>query len=72
MVGFATGFEIVVLLNPVAGDQAKVPFPAPLSVVFEPVQIETSGPALAEGDGFTVADVVPAAPVHPLTVAVTE
>ena len=50
IVGFATGFEIVVLLSPVEGDQANVPLPVPFKVVFEPKQMETSGPALATGE----------------------
>ena len=52
IVGFATGFEIVVLLNPLEGDQTNVPLPVPFNVVLEPKQMETSGPALAVGKGL--------------------
>ena len=54
IVGFATGFEIVVLLNPVDGDHAKVPLPVPFKVVLEPGQMETSGPAFTVKAGSTV------------------
>jgi hypothetical protein len=53
-VGEATGLAQVVQLNPVAGAHAYVPPPVAFSVVFDPVQMETSGPAFATGVEFTV------------------
>ena len=47
--GLATGFTILVLLNPVEGAQENVPAPLPFNVVLLPVQMAASGPALAEG-----------------------
>ena len=54
MVGDAIGLAHVVQLRPVAGAQLYVPPPVAVRVVFEPVQMETSAPALATGVGFTV------------------
>ena len=71
IVGVAAGLEIVVLLNPAAGDHEYVPLPLPLSVVADPGHIETSGPALAAGSGFTVASTMVLVEVQPLFVAST-
>ena len=62
----------MVQLKPDAGDQEKVPLPAPLNVVLSPAHTDTSGPALAVGKGLTVT-VCMAVPVHPFpSVPVTE
>lgn len=58
------GFAQVVQLNPVEGFQLYVPLPVAVSVVLEPEHIETSGPAIAVGRGFTVTDTT-ASSIHP-------
>ena len=62
--GLATGFAILVLLSPVDGAHEKVPLPLPFKAVLDPAHMETSGPALAVGNGFTVTVVI-AVLVHP-------
>ena len=52
--GVAIGVAVVDELNPVAGDQLKVPEPEPDIVTLLPAQMETSGPAFTVGKGVTV------------------
>lgn len=44
----------MVLLNPVDGDQTKLPLPLAMSVVFAPLQMVTSVPAFTEGEVLIV------------------
>jgi hypothetical protein len=62
--GEAVGFAVVVLLNPAAGLQEYVPPPVAESVVELPLQMTTSVPAFATGEGVTVIVTVDVA-VHP-------
>ena len=52
--GFAIGFEIFGLFNPVVGDHAYPVPPEAVSVVFPPLQMVTSGPAETAGEEVTV------------------
>jgi hypothetical protein len=54
IVGFALGFETVVLLRPVAGLHTNVLPPLALSDVLLPIQIAVEVPAFATGLGLTV------------------
>jgi hypothetical protein len=63
--GAATGFEIVVLLSPVAGVHEYVDAAEDVSCVLLPVQMEVFGLTLIVAKGFTVT-VVAAVLIHPL------
>ncbi len=54
LVGLATGFAIVVLLNPMEGDHRKLPLPLAFIVALAPAHIDMSGPALAKGKSSIV------------------
>ena len=44
----------MVQLKLVAGAHENVPLPVPFNEMLEPIHMETSGPALVVGNGFTV------------------
>ena len=44
----------MVQLKLVAGAHENVPLPVPFNKMLEPIHMETSGPALAVANGFTV------------------
>jgi hypothetical protein len=72
-VGVATGVALVVLLNPVEGDQTYVVAPLAVNVVEVPLQIVISGLTVTFGTGLTVmvtVDVLLQGPVVPVTVYV--
>ncbi len=68
--GIATGFAMVMLLNPALGDQAYVPLPLALSVVLAPVQMVALFPALTEGAPMVIDRVLVAMPQLLATVSV--
>jgi hypothetical protein len=67
----ATGLAQEVQLNPVDGNHTNVPLPLGIMVVFPPLQIVRSGPALTEGKaGYVILIASVAVPQLLVTVSV--